>query len=79
MNEIYLMALQLVSIACFISVTMTSPSVFVLPPAQFTFENLPEHKLGFQQLNCRAVHRDFIYTGKLRADCLHCSWCLVVR
>jgi len=78
MNENYLIALQFVSVACFISVTMTSPSVLVLLPAQFTFGNLPEHKLGFQQLNCRAVHRDFIYTGKLRAACLHCSWFLVV-
>jgi len=25
------------------------------PSAQFRFENLPEHKLGSYQLNCRAV------------------------
>ena len=59
-------------------VTVKSPGVFVLPPALFTFENLPEHKLGSQQLNCRAVRRERNYTEKLLEHCLHCSWCLLL-
>ena len=78
MNEIYLISLHLVLIIVFNSVTMKSPGVFFLPPSLLTFGNLPEHKLGFQQLNCRVVHREFNYTEKVMADCLHCSWCLLL-
>jgi hypothetical protein len=42
-------------------------------------ENLPEHKLGSQQLNCCAVRRERNYTEKLLADSLHCSWCLLLN
>jgi len=58
MNKNYLIALQLLLIVFINSVTMKSPGVSVLPPAMFTFENLPEHKLGSQQLNCCAVRRE---------------------
>jgi len=78
MNYNCLIALQLVLIACFKSVTMKSPGVSVLPPSLFTFENLPEHNLGSQQLNCRAVHMEFNYIEKVLPDCLHCSWFLGV-
>ena len=42
-------------------------------------ENLPEHKLGSQQLNCRAVRWERNYTEKLLADRLHFSWCLLLN
>jgi hypothetical protein len=74
----YLTALLLVLIECFNSVTMKSPGVFILPPALFTIENLPEHKLGSQQLTCHAVRMELNYTEKMLAVCLHCSWCLLV-
>ena len=70
--------LHLLWIIRFISVTMESPGFFVLPPALFTFENLPEHKLGSQQLNCCAVRRERNHTQKLLAHGLHCSWCLLL-
>ena len=60
MNKNYLIASQLLLIVCINSVTMKSPVVFVLPPALLTFEYLPEHKLGCQQLNCCAVRRELI-------------------
>jgi len=78
MNKNYPITLQLVLTVCFNSVAMKSPGVRVLPPALFTFENLPEHKLGCQQLNCRAVRRELNYTEKVLAVCLYCSCCLLV-
>ena len=69
---------HLLLIIRFISVTMESPGFSVLPPALFTFENLPEHKLGSQHLNCCAVRRERNYTEKLLAHCLHFSWCLLL-
>jgi hypothetical protein len=78
MNKNHLIPLQLVLIVYFNSVTMESPGVSVLPPALFTFENLPEHKLGSQHLNCLAVRRERNYTEEMLAHCLHCSWCLLL-
>jgi len=58
MNKNYLIALQEVLIVCFNSVTMKSLGISVPTYALFTLENLPEYKLGSQQLNGRAVLRE---------------------
>ena len=62
----------------FYSVTMKSPGVSLTLSALFTLENLPEHKLSFQQLNCRAVLKELNYIEKLLLECRHCSLCLLL-
>ena len=46
----------------FFWVTMKSTGVSFPLPALFTLENLPVHKQGSQQLNCRAVFLELSYT-----------------
>ena len=55
MNKNYLIAIETVWRVFSFSVTMKSTGVSFPLPALFTLENLPVHKLGSQQLNCRAV------------------------
>jgi len=78
MNGTYSIVIQLVLIKCFIWVTKSLGLSFH-PSDLFTLANLPDHKLGSQQLNCRAVLRELSYAEKLLPECRHCSWCLLLN
>ena len=56
-----------------------SPYVSVQKSSLFTLENLPNHKVSSQQLNCLAVLRELTYTENLLPECRHCYWCLLLN
>jgi hypothetical protein len=56
----YLIGIQEVWIVRFNSVAMKSRGVSFPPAALFTLENLPVHKMGSEELNCRGAVIDLI-------------------
>jgi len=57
---------------------MKSLGVSFPSSALFTFENLPEHKLGAQQLNSRVVLTELNFAENVLAEFMHFSWCVLL-